>query len=105
MFTKIQNGDTETKFQIGSESLTEKEWNQMLEKFDSQEDAIKEAVAEEIEKRKHLRSGLMLTIPFIPSKKVRTTRSRSMIRRPVFPIHLMNATYQSRRMPEPESSF
>jgi hypothetical protein len=52
MFTKIQNGDTETKFQIGSESLTEKEWNQMLEKFDSQEDAIKEAVEEEIEKRK-----------------------------------------------------
>jgi hypothetical protein len=52
IFTKIQNGDTETKFQIGSESLTEKEWDQMLEKFDSQEDAIKEAVEEEIEKRK-----------------------------------------------------
>jgi hypothetical protein len=52
IYTKIQNGDTETKFQIGNESLTENEWNQMLERFDSQEDAIREAVEEQIEKRK-----------------------------------------------------
>jgi hypothetical protein len=46
LYVKIQNGDTETKFQTGNESLTEKEWNQMLERFDSQEDSIKKAVTD-----------------------------------------------------------
>lgn len=37
ILTKVQNGDTEPAFQIGALSLTEKEWDELLEKFDSAE--------------------------------------------------------------------
>jgi hypothetical protein len=49
---KIENGDTEQKFQIGSQSFTIKEWETFLKKFDSAEDAIKELMEEKIEKRR-----------------------------------------------------
>jgi L-rhamnose mutarotase len=52
LFVKIENDDTEPTFQIGNQSFTIKEWDEFLEKFDSAEDAIKELVEEEIEKRK-----------------------------------------------------
>jgi hypothetical protein len=52
LYVKIKNGDTETKFQIGNQSFTINEWDEFLEKFDSDEDAIQELVEEEIEKRK-----------------------------------------------------
>jgi hypothetical protein len=52
LYVKIQNGETETKFQIGNQSFTINEWDEFLEKFDSAEDAIQKQVEEEIEKRK-----------------------------------------------------
>ena len=47
IFIKIQNGDTETSYQIGSQSFTEKEWEEFLDKFDSVEEAIQELMKEE----------------------------------------------------------
>ena len=47
IFIKIQNGDTEPTYQIGSQSFTEKEWEEFLEKFDSIEEAIQELIKEE----------------------------------------------------------
>ena len=47
IFVKIQNGDTEPTYQIGSQSFTEKEWETFLEKFDSIEEAIQELIKEE----------------------------------------------------------
>ena len=47
IFIKIQNGDTETSYQIGSQSFTEKEWKEFLDKFDSIEEAIQELMKEE----------------------------------------------------------
>ena len=47
IFIKIQNGDTEPTYQIGSQSFTEKEWEEFLGKFDSIEEAIQELVKEE----------------------------------------------------------
>ena len=47
IFIKIQNGDTEPIYQIGSQSFTEKEWETFLEKFDSIEEAIQELMKEE----------------------------------------------------------
>uniref|UniRef100_UPI004057110C hypothetical protein n=1 Tax=Acetatifactor sp. TaxID=1872090 RepID=UPI004057110C len=47
IFIKIQNGDTEPTYQIGTQSFTEKEWETFLEKFDSIEEAIQELIKEE----------------------------------------------------------
>ena len=47
LFVKIQNGDTEPTYQIGSQSFTEKEWEEFLDKFDSVEEAIQELMKEE----------------------------------------------------------
>ncbi len=47
IFVKIQNGDTEPTYQIGSQSFTEKEWEEFLDKFDSVEEAIQELMKEE----------------------------------------------------------
>ena len=44
---KIQNGDTEASYQIGSQSFTEKEWEEFLDKFDSVQEAIQELMKEE----------------------------------------------------------
>ncbi len=51
IFLKIQNGDTEPTYQIGSQSFTEKEWETFLEKFDSIEEAIQELIKEEQAKK------------------------------------------------------
>lgn len=51
IYTKVLNGDTEPTFQIGSLSLTEKEWNKFLEEFDAVQDAIREMMREEQEKK------------------------------------------------------
>lgn len=51
IFIKIQNGDTEATYQIGTQSFTEKEWDEFLEKFDSIEEAIKKLMREEQERR------------------------------------------------------
>ena len=39
IFVKIQNGDTEPSYQIGSQSFTEKEWEEFIDRFDSIEEA------------------------------------------------------------------
>ncbi len=51
ILTKIKNGDTETSYQIGAQSYTEKEWKALLDKFDSVEEAIRELMREEQEKK------------------------------------------------------
>lgn len=51
IYDKLQNGDTDTKFQIGNQEFTIKEWDHFLEKFDSVQDAIRAAL-EEKSKRK-----------------------------------------------------
>ena len=50
IFVKVQNGDTEPTYQIGSQSFTEKEWDALLEKFDSVQEAIRAIMQEEKEK-------------------------------------------------------
>ena len=52
IYDKLQNGDTDTKFQIGNQEFTIKEWDHFLEKFDSVQDAIRAALEEKIEKEK-----------------------------------------------------
>ena len=47
IFAKIQNGDTEASYQIGSQSFTEKEWEEFLDKFDTAQEAIQELMKEE----------------------------------------------------------
>lgn len=50
-YTKVKNGDTEPKFQIGALSLSQKEWNKFLEEYDEIQDIIREMMREEQEKR------------------------------------------------------
>ncbi|HEX3075680.1 MAG TPA: hypothetical protein VHQ24_02290, partial [Lachnospiraceae bacterium] len=51
MREKLKNGEVEEKFQIGGASYTIKEWNAMLDKYDSAQEAMKKAIKEEIERR------------------------------------------------------
>lgn len=46
---KIQSGDTEPTYQIGGQTFTEKEWDKLLEKFDSAEEAIRSEIEKENE--------------------------------------------------------
>lgn len=43
---KIKNGDTETTIQTGAQSYTEKEWNELLKKFDSTEENMRKLMRE-----------------------------------------------------------
>lgn len=52
MQEKLENNDVEKKFQVGGMSFTEREWDKLLSNFDEQEDALRKAVEEEIEKSK-----------------------------------------------------
>ena len=51
MIEKIKNGDTEQEFQIGSISLTLKEWDELIDKFDDLEEEMREAIRDEIKKQ------------------------------------------------------
>ncbi len=51
IYEKIQNGEAEPSYQIGSQSFTEKEWDNFLKKFDEVEDTIRELMREEHAKR------------------------------------------------------
>ncbi|MDE6627599.1 MAG: hypothetical protein K2K56_14685 [Lachnospiraceae bacterium] len=51
IYEKIKNNDTETSFQIGSQSFTVREWNKLLEQFDSVQEEIREQMREEQAKR------------------------------------------------------
>lgn len=70
IYDKLQNGDTDTKFQIGNQEFTIKEWDHFLEKFDSVQDAIRAALEEKIEKEEEERieeenqSGSALSLDF-----------------------------------------
>ena len=46
LYKKLQDGNTETTFQIGGQSFSLKEWDKLLEKFDAVQDSLK-AVNEE----------------------------------------------------------
>jgi len=50
MYNKVKNGDTEQSFQIGGESFTIKEWDELMKKIDKNQDKIEEE-AEEQEKK------------------------------------------------------
>ncbi len=51
MTEKLNNGEVEPKIQIGACELTIKEWDDMLEHFDEQEEEIREEILEEIKRR------------------------------------------------------
>lgn len=48
---KIENGEREKSYQIGSQSFTEKEWDKFLENFDSIQEVLKELMRERLEKK------------------------------------------------------
>lgn len=49
ILTMIENGETEPSYQIGAQSFTIKEWDRLMEEFDSIEDAMKAALEAEKE--------------------------------------------------------
>lgn len=56
IYEKVKNNDTETSFQIGSQSFTIKEWNKLLEQFDAVQEDIREQMQEEQAKRQKERT-------------------------------------------------
>lgn len=50
IYQKLISGDTEVSYQIGGESMTEKEWEMLLAKFDNIQEDIRELTREEAEK-------------------------------------------------------
>lgn len=50
IYQKLMSGDTEVSYQIGGESMTEKEWEMLLAKFDNIQEDIRELAKEEQEK-------------------------------------------------------
>ncbi len=50
IYQKLINGDTEVSYQIGAESMTEKEWDMLLAKFDAVQEDVKELAEEKQEK-------------------------------------------------------
>lgn len=51
LYEKLKNNDTEESFQIGGTSFTLKEWEKLLEEFDSVQEEIRKQMAEEQAKR------------------------------------------------------
>ena len=51
LFEKIIKGETETKYQIGNQAFTEKEWDRLLEEFDAAQEDVKEVLKERLEKQ------------------------------------------------------
>lgn len=51
IYQKLISGDTEVSYQIGGESMTEKEWEMLLAKFDNIQEDLRELAKEEQEKR------------------------------------------------------
>ena len=52
MAQNIRKGTIQPKFKIGAQEYTVKEWEKLLEKFDAAEEALREAVEEQIEEIK-----------------------------------------------------
>lgn len=51
IFEKVKKGETEPKIQTGAQSFSEKEWDRLLEQFDSAEEALKELMRQEHARR------------------------------------------------------
>lgn len=51
LMEKIEDGDTEPRFQLGARSYTIREWEDFLKKFDSVQDAIRQMTRAQIEER------------------------------------------------------
>ena len=51
MYYKLINNETETKYRIGSQELTLKEWDKMISDFDEKQDYVREAMREEVKDR------------------------------------------------------
>lgn len=47
---KLENGETEVSYQIGGQSFTEREWDKLLEKFDAEQETIREQMRQRFEK-------------------------------------------------------
>ncbi len=73
---KIANGDTETSYQIGGQSYTEREWNKLLEHFDAIEEMINKSIKEEIEERKERNEQEELQQQKAQDKKVEEERTK-----------------------------
>ena len=52
IYKKVQKGELEESFQIGGQSFTLKEWNRLLESFDSSQDKLKALLEERLEQQK-----------------------------------------------------
>jgi len=52
IYDKVKKGKTEQSFQIGGVSLTIKEWNRLLERFDETEEDVRKLLAEAREQQK-----------------------------------------------------
>lgn len=51
LYERFQKGETRPSYQIGAASFTEQEWDKLLKKFDALQEAIREYMREEQEKR------------------------------------------------------
>ena len=51
LYYKLINNETETKYRIGSQELTLKEWDKMISDFDEKQEYVREAMREEVEDR------------------------------------------------------
>ena len=78
IFAKIQNGDTEASYQIGSQSFTEKEWEEFLDKFDTIEEAIQELMKEE-QARKEAKEAQKEDVVTNDASTLLTTESTSCV--------------------------
>lgn len=78
IFVKIQNGDTEASYQIGSQSFTEKEWKEFLDKFDTIEEAIQELMKEE-QARKEAKEAQKEDVVTNDASTLLTTESTSCV--------------------------
>ncbi|MDE5907209.1 MAG: hypothetical protein K2H52_00455 [Lachnospiraceae bacterium] len=52
IYEKVKKGELEESFQIGGQSFTLKEWNKLLESFDSAQDKLKALLEEKLEQQK-----------------------------------------------------
>lgn len=52
IYEKVKKGELEESFQIGGQSFTLKEWNKLMETFDSAQDKLKALLEEKLEQQK-----------------------------------------------------
>lgn len=57
IYDKVQKGELEERFQIGSQSYTVKEWNRLMDVFDASQDKFKALLEEKLEQQKAAQRG------------------------------------------------